>query len=686
MSLMSIFNIVLVAFAFGFVIFWHELGHFLAARWAGVRVEQFAVGMGNAIFSWRKGIGFRAGNTQAEFEKRVNAEFERRHQSQLQMKEQLREPTLREQYDIARDIGLGETDYRFNWIPIGGYVKPTGQDDLRPAKEVSSDDPHSFGAKPVYKRMVIISAGVIMNVILAFALYVALFLHGFRAPPTVVGQVVPGSPAQLAGLKPGDEVLELNGWEQSNYPNFQMDAALLRVGEPAKVVVRRPGVEKPIELTVSPVRRSTEGGLPIIGVQSAMSLTRDEDFGEGPELVGPDIDAMPVGSRVVAVNGQDVSHDTDAHVLNDAMNAAAGGTVNVTIRNPDGTTHPFTVRPAFVSPINPDDAVSLLGMQPRVEVAALIKDAPAQKAGVLPRDVVVQIGEVGSGEGFANPPRKQFMDTIAAAVKDHRKVRLVVERDGQRLPPFEIDPASSTVKGVTGLGVLVDLDLGRPVITATVADSPAADAQLQSGETITAVAGKPVNTWADVIAALRAAPGEAQLTTHFNGKDQQRTLKLDDASHKQLAQLVFDPYLPLSPLQKVFKTSNPLTAAKWGIIETRGKLLQVYVTLRRVIDGSVALSNMSGPIGIFTAGKAAATRGIDWLIWFTALISANLAVVNFLPIPIVDGGLFTFLCIEKITGRPPSPKVQAGAQIVGIVLLGSLFLFVTYHDILRSIG
>ncbi|MGC4032831.1 MAG: site-2 protease family protein [Tepidisphaeraceae bacterium] len=61
MSLSSVLNMVLVAFAFGFVIFWHELGHFLAARWAKVRVEQFAVGMGQAIFSWRKGIGVRFG-------------------------------------------------------------------------------------------------------------------------------------------------------------------------------------------------------------------------------------------------------------------------------------------------------------------------------------------------------------------------------------------------------------------------------------------------------------------------------------------------------------------------------------------------------------------------------------------------------------------------------------------------
>ncbi|MGN6727756.1 MAG: site-2 protease family protein, partial [Tepidisphaeraceae bacterium] len=207
MTFSSLLNIVFVALAFGFVIFWHELGHFLAARWAGVRVEQFAVGMGHAVFSWRKGIGFRLGNTQSEFERKVQEEYDRRHASGSPAGSATGEapaPTLREQYDIARELGLGETEYRFNWIPLGGYVKPTGQDDLRPATEVGADDPHAFGAKPVSKRMVIISAGVIMNVILAFILYVVLFLHGFTAPAAVVGEVLPGSPAQAAGIQSGD--------------------------------------------------------------------------------------------------------------------------------------------------------------------------------------------------------------------------------------------------------------------------------------------------------------------------------------------------------------------------------------------------------------------------------------------------------------------------------------------------
>ena len=131
---------------------------------------------------------------------------------------------------------------------------------------------------------------------------------------------------------------------------------------------------------------------------------------------------------------------------------------------------------------------------------------------------------------------------------------------------------------------------------------------------------------------------------------------------------------------------QPFAAAAWGISETRDFVLQFYVTLKRMFQGSVSASNMMGPVGIVSAGARFAFKGADWLIWFLAMISANLAVVNFLPIPIVDGGLFTFLILEKIQGRPLSPKVQAVAQIVGFALIISVFLLVTYQDIRRTMG
>ena len=121
--------------------------------------------------------------------------------------------------------------------------------------------------------------------------------------------------------------------------------------------------------------------------------------------------------------------------------------------------------------------------------------------------------------------------------------------------------------------------------------------------------------------------------------------------------------------------------------ETWDFTLQFYLTLHRMVTGGVSAKNLMGPVGIFQAGTGFASKGGDWLLWFLAMISANLAVVNFLPIPIVDGGLFTFLIVEKLQGRPLSAKTQSIAQVVGLAIILMVFLLVTYQDIARiSIG
>ena len=92
-------------------------------------------------------------------------------------------------------------------------------------------------------------------------------------------------------------------------------------------------------------------------------------------------------------------------------------------------------------------------------------------------------------------------------------------------------------------------------------------------------------------------------------------------------------------------------------------------------------SNLHGIVGITKIGYDVQERGPVWLWYVLAMVSVNLAVANFLPLPIVDGGLFLLLILEKIRGKPLSLKVQSAIQIVGVVLLIGLFLFVTYNDI-----
>src|SRR5437764_13779796 len=85
LSLEHIRGILLLAFGFGFVVFFHELGHFLAAKWAGVKVEQFAVGFGQAVVAWRKGLGFRFGTTQQEYERRIIENFETQERAKFEL-------------------------------------------------------------------------------------------------------------------------------------------------------------------------------------------------------------------------------------------------------------------------------------------------------------------------------------------------------------------------------------------------------------------------------------------------------------------------------------------------------------------------------------------------------------------------------------------------------------------------
>src|SRR6187402_1827550 len=106
---------------FSFVFFVHELGHFLAAKWTGIKVTQFALFFGPAVFSWRKGIGFRRGSTEPELNKRINEYLAKEKLARNE------EPPSGEvtwpPADIDRAtaaLGLGETEYRLNWVPLGG--------------------------------------------------------------------------------------------------------------------------------------------------------------------------------------------------------------------------------------------------------------------------------------------------------------------------------------------------------------------------------------------------------------------------------------------------------------------------------------------------------------------------------------------------------------------------------------
>jgi regulator of sigma E protease len=238
-----------------------------------------------------------------------------------------------------------------------------------------------------------------------------------------------------------------------------------------------------------------------------------------------------------------------------------------------------------------------------------------------------------------------------------------------------------------GLGILLGYDEQHPVVATIRKGSVAEKANIPLGSTIVRIDGKEVNSWHDVRTIAAALAPDKNVAVVVQPPDSKETksfeITTNSADLEQIASYRYAHGLDLRERIDPRKTSNPLQAAAWGARETRDLILQFYLTIKRMFQRSIPLSNAMGPVGIVQAGAKLSERGNDWLIWFLAQISANLAVVNFLPIPIVDGGLFLFLIIEKLQGRPLSSRTQSIAQVVGLALIVSVFLFVTYQDIMR---
>ena len=120
-----------------------------------------------------------------------------------------------------------------------------------------------------------------------------------------------------------------------------------------------------------------------------------------------------------------------------------------------------------------------------------------------------------------------------------------------------------------------------------------------------------------------------------------------------------------------------------GIKKTYRLIVQVYLYLRAIFTGRISYKLTGGPILIAQAAYESAERSFYQLILFLGIISVNLAVINFLPIPVLDGGHMVFLIYEKLRGAPASEPVRAIATWAGLAVIGSVMIFIFWNDIAR---
>jgi len=137
---------------------------------------------------------------------------------------------------------------------------------------------------------------------------------------------------------------------------------------------------------------------------------------------------------------------------------------------------------------------------------------------------------------------------------------------------------------------------------------------------------------------------------------------------------------------RIEKADSVLHAIEMGFRDTHRSMMQVYLHLRGLFAGTISVENLGGPVEITRTAYRVAQYDIWDFMFFLGLISVNLAVLNFLPIPVLDGGHMVFLVYEKLRGKPASEGVRVGATYAGLLLIGCLMIFVLVLDIRRLVG
>ncbi len=257
---------------FGLLVLVHEFGHFITAKWAGIRVEEFGVGFPPRIVGLRKRDG-----------KGWEVIWFGGIRSEEDSFDSLKQTPFSGTSGGVSTPGApvsNHTIYSLNLIPIGGFVRMPGENgDIN--DENGHYDPQSFAAKSAGKRLIVLVAGVTMNVLLAMVLFT--FAFGFGEPKLLpqIGKVVPGSPAEIAGIRPGDTIVSANNQPVKFFSDLQavVNAEIQadknhHATVPVIMQVRRSGSTELISTTVN-VRVHPPAGQGPMGIEASSKVVFD---------------------------------------------------------------------------------------------------------------------------------------------------------------------------------------------------------------------------------------------------------------------------------------------------------------------------------------------------------------------------------------------------------------------------
>ena len=647
----------LVAVGFGFLIFIHELGHFVAARLVGIRIVRFAIGFGPRLFGTNRSVDHK------DHDKRVPG-----------------------------------TDYCLCLIPCGGYVKMAGGEGEGDADVTGAPD--EFPSKTPGQRALVVASGPFMSIVIALPLFFAAFMMGLERPSSRVNHIVPEMPAWHTGMKRGDLITGLKIEGETEWQSIRLwrDVKLNQILQEkvGKIVVRveRDGIEKQFSMTTK------NGNGHLIGIEPAIAgkgMGKQMGYistlmGHVPGDSGFAKAGITPGSRIREVNGRKVATWGD---INAEFLTKPSQQVSIKFDDKNGASRAANV-------MVKSETYWWLGIQTEVPSAAgLIRpNFPAARAGIKPGDRITAVG----GQPVANwlELKDRVMAAAPGAVKltvatgsESRDVEVILENGDEMA---DVAGMARPLPVVTGFAKGSDAEKAGVKVGDTLLTFFCRNPQGADAKTETDVAEAPTEkkepyggTRFDRVPPVRElifAPG-----TNRSGKPTPLNVLVERGGEKHVAKVT--PVLgewgvPDASARiercRVVPAGNIGAALTQSVKETGDWIGLAGKTLLMLVQGQFSFGMVSGPLGIFAVSRSQAEVGILTFLEFMVIITVHLGVLNLVPFPILDGGHLAFLAVEKVRGKPCPERLMAGLMYGGMVALLALMLFVTWNDISRIWG
>lgn len=377
----------------GILIFVHELGHFLVARWCGVRVEVFSLGFGKKLLKFKK----------------------------------------------------GDTTYALSLIPLGGYVKMFGEQGADNIPE--EEKKYSFTHKNVWQRIAVVLAGPLMNFFFAILIFFTVAMVGEDAKTPVAGDVTASSPAYAAGFRSGDKIVSVNQKPISTWEDLQKTISLKEPQDlRLDVVVEREGTKEVAQFAMDtkPERNPN--------VLSNFDYIAHID-GLSPYSAGTTVGVLPnsplhalglkTGDTLTSINGQKVTYWRQIEPLLTKLNAKEPLTIEAMgVREGDKTEKPLTVTLAPLESMNSFTMQGLGFESSELYLSKVLENSPAEAAGLRSMDRLVSINNV----------TLQKWEDVISNIKSFdgkNPVDLVVLRNGEKVN-LKITPKMTTQMTAAG--------------------------------------------------------------------------------------------------------------------------------------------------------------------------------------------------------------------------------------------